>query len=274
MLTSPPQVALCRRYPHAFAAYLFREIHGGELSDAPYIYILAEIVRGCAKHGRQIVNAPPSSLISWMCVTVHAAFHLGRHPSSTVEIVFGDRVMVDEAALQVRQILATASFHAVFPRARMLPMHFGKQDIETTKGGRITFRTLREAQVGPMVDRMIFDTPQAEDNLASQAARDLSFGLFQNASSRLEPKGSLLITTHRLHGDDVTGRLAKSGDYVVWPFPLISEQFMQYNLGEHGIKRSPGNVLDPAVWTPAMIDRLKRELPAATFATQFQQMPT
>ena len=99
----------CRQHPHAFAAEVFPELHGIDLCDEPYVFILAEIVRGRSKHPLQIINAPASSLISWMATAMLAGFHLGRDPTSTIEIVFGDPRALALGTLQTRQLLAATN---------------------------------------------------------------------------------------------------------------------------------------------------------------------
>lgn len=262
-----------RQSPYAFANLLLAEAHGIRLRDEPALNVLAHVVKALThRQGlREIINAPPA-YASAMTVGVLIAYRLGHRPKSVIEVITAGADPMDDHFGQTHDLLAADSFGLIF-RTRLGAASRATHTLRTTLGGQVTFRTLRQAQAGPPVDLMIFERPQADGDM-SKAARDVDFALYQHACRRLKPHGSTLLVTHRMHEDDISGRLIAGGEHGVWFMPLIAEQRLEYRLsGSRGIKRVPGDVLGAATWSPEQIGRLKRVLSPEAFAAQYQQAP-
>lgn len=90
-------------------------------------------------------------------------------------------------------------------------------------------------------------------------------------TTRLEPRGIVVIINTRWHDDDIIGRLMVGEDADEWVFvnlPAIAPEGFEDLLG-----RSPGEALWPERWPLDLLDGKRKSIGAAAFATQYQGDP-
>ena len=95
--------------------------------------------------------------------------------------------------------------------------------------------------------------------------------------SRLDDKhnGAIVLVMQRLHEDDLAGILLRGSDeWSVLSLPAIAEQDEQIPIGNGRIHfRQAGDVLHPERESRDVLESLRAQLGAETFAAQYQQQP-
>jgi predicted phage terminase large subunit-like protein len=95
--------------------------------------------------------------------------------------------------------------------------------------------------------------------------------------SRLDDKqnGAIVLVMQRLHDDDLAGVLLRGSDEsTVLSLPAIAEQDEQIPIGNGQIHvRHAGDVLHPEREPREILESLRAQLGAETFAAQYQQQP-
>src|SRR5215217_4407344 len=94
---------------------------------------------------------------------------------------------------------------------------------------------------------------------------------------RLDDKhnGAIVLVMQRLHEDDLAGILLRGSDeWTVLSLPAIAEQDEQIPIGNGRIHfRQAGDVLHPERESRDVLESLRAQLGAETFAAQYQQQP-
>ncbi|WP_374576414.1 hypothetical protein [Phenylobacterium sp.] len=257
-----------RNSPYAFAAYFLDQLYGVRLTDGVLDRVQAELIAHRATtHGRRdIINAPPSAG-AFMEVVVQPAWRLGWNPSIQIEVITPP-AMAD----LTRTLIEHPDYAQIFPEVKLAPTD-DPSVLQTTAGGRIVYRTLEERSVDRRTKLLVIDTPQAQADVATQAARDASFALIEAACAKVPAIGSIVLVTHRLHPDDATARLQGQKRYTTWRFPVIAQEDVIFQLGERGVKFFTGKLLDPVAWPQMRIAMLRHQLPPAVFAAHYLQAP-
>lgn len=262
-----------RNSPYDFAAALLLDEHcvaviGGLLERIQS----ALIYRRAALHGvRDVIAAPPGAA-SWMEAILQPVWRLGHDPRIQTEVITSS-----DMADQARALIAHPDYAQIFPGVELVATD-NPSVLQTKAGGRIVYRTLwEEPPIDLQPKLLVIDTPQRQPDVATQAARDAAFVRVEEALSRLSPAGSAVLVTHRLHPDDVTGRLTArkpdEGRFTPWPFPVIAQEDVIYQLGEEAELVCKGDLLDAGAWNHARIAQLQRLLTPASFAACYLQAP-
>jgi predicted phage terminase large subunit-like protein len=100
---------------------------------------------------------------------------------------------------------------------------------------------------------------------------------FNTLLSRLDDKqnGAIVLVMQRLHEDDLAGVLLRGSDaWTVVSLPAIAEQDEEIPIGNGQIHyRRAGDVLHPEREPREVLESLRAQLGAETFAAQYQQQP-
>jgi hypothetical protein len=275
ILNAMDRAERARTSPYALLLAMSDDPDGASALHAPYVWMLCAIVAAFTprRPQRALINAPPGSLMALIGVELHIAWRLGHHPASVIEVFFRDATDLESCAQAAHRLLTADTFCEIFRETRLKSVPADLRQLRTTRGGCVTFRMLGDVQPGPPADLIVFNSPQQARDVASEEARDLSFDLYELACRRLSARGSALTLMPRWHEDDISARLIARGDYAVWSFPLIAEYRTEIRLGNFGLKRIAGDVLDPAIWPPSGIALLKQGVSPETFAARYQQAP-
>ena len=257
-----------RNSPYAFAAYFLDQLYGVRLTDGVLDRVQAELIAHRATtHGRRdIINAPPSAG-AFMEVVVQPAWRLGWNPSIQIEVITPP-AMADLA----RALIEHPDYAQIFPEVKLAPTD-DPSVLQTTAGGRIVYRTLDERRIDIRPKLLVIDTPQAQADVATQAARDASFALVEAACSHVMPTGSISLFTHRQHADDVTARLAGTGKYKICRCPVVVPEKLVIQTRHWGATYFKGHLTDPIAWPHARIAKLQDLLSPAIFAAHYLQAP-
>jgi predicted phage terminase large subunit-like protein len=127
-------------------------------------------------------------------------------------------------------------------------------------------------------DIIVIDDPIAALAALSPKSREhVRDWYFNTLLSRLDDKqnGAIVLVMQRLHEDDLAGVLLRGSDeWTVLSLPAIAEQDEQIPIGKGQIHcRHAGDVLHPEREPRDVLESLRAQLGAETFAAQYQQQP-
>lgn len=148
----------------------------------------------------------------------------------------------------------------------------------TAKGFRIA--TAITSLTGIRGDRVIIDDPHSVDSAASEAQRESEVTTFLEAiPTRLTNpiKSAIVVIMQRLHESDVSGVILdkKLGyDHICLPMRYDPDRHCVTTLGVEDPRTEPGELLFPARFPEAIVDRDERAMGPYATAGQFQQLPT
>jgi predicted phage terminase large subunit-like protein len=223
-----------RQDPATMGFYLTNSAHAGKkLRLWPYVRLLGEKYRQAydGESIRQIWNLPPRYGKSVYGSQWGPAWALDRDPTHRIILAsYGDSLAL-ENAMAVRQILRdyNASLRVTLQQDRQQQSRF-----TTTQGGGIKAAGIGSAVTGFPADGLIVDDPFKNWQEAhSGARRDRIENEFKGTlMSRLEADDAYVIVIHhRVHEDDLTGRLLAQMDQggERWDLVRIPELAEVYN---------------------------------------------
>jgi predicted phage terminase large subunit-like protein len=207
-----------------------------------------------------------------------AAWFSGLNPMFDVIVAAaGDDLAMDFGA-DVRSIMYTPQFKQIFPTFKLSKGGGAKDNIQTTKGGRLIFAG-RGGQInGRGAHLLLIDDLYKDANEArSQAIRDQAWEwLVKVALYRRMGKRLTIITMTRWHSDDIIGRLTdpendyydaeEAKDWKIIRLPGLAEE-------DDPLGRKPGEALWPERYDVNYHKSNQRRDPLG-FAALTQQRPT
>lgn len=202
----------------------------------------------------------------------------GKHPSWNIAVgTYADSLASDIGA-DVRNIMATPQHRLVFPDHGLQKGGTAKDNMLTTKNGRLVFVGRGTGLTGKGAHVLLIDDLYKDHEEArSQAIRDQAWNWFTKvAMTRRMGRKLVVITMTRWHTDDIVGRLTdpenpcyNSKEAARWKIirlPAIAED-------DDPLGREPGE----ALWEEAFdLDFLQSQqrLDPLGFASLYQQTPT
>jgi len=161
--------------------------------------------------------------------------------------------------------------------AQRIPMNPKRQtaaDWETLAGGGLRAVGVGSGVTGHGANGIIIDDPvKSRKEAESKAYRDACHEWYvDDLSTRLEPKGFIVMQMTRWHEDDLAGRILASEEGKEWTvlrLPAVSED----NGTEDPIGREPNEALWPERYNFAALMRIKKRLMSSFYAL-FQGSPT
>jgi predicted phage terminase large subunit-like protein len=228
---------------------------------------------------RLMITMSPRSLKSLMCSVAFPAFVLGHDPTKRLVVVSYGADLAIKHGNDFRAVVNSAEYEAIFPGMRISTMKNTQTEVVTTRNGFRLAMSVDGALTGRGGDIIIIDDPiDALAAAVSQKARDhVRDWYFKELLSRLDDKrnGAIVLVMQRLHEDDLAGVLRRGSDeWTVLSLPAIAEQDEQIPIGNGQIHyRHAGDVLHPEREPREVLEWLRAQLGAETFAAQFQQQP-
>ena len=221
---------------------------------------------------------PPRSLKSIMCSVAFPAFVLGHDPSKRVIVVSYGADLAIKHGNDFRTVVNSAEYHAIFPGMRISSMKNTQTEVVTTQNGFRLGISVDGALTGRGADVIVIDDPIAALAALSQKAREhVRIWYFNTLLSRLDDKqnGAIVLVMQRLHEDDLAGVLLRGSDeWTVLSLPAIAERDEQIPIGNGQFYcRRAGDVLHPEREPRDVLESLRAQLGAETFAAQYQQQP-
>jgi predicted phage terminase large subunit-like protein len=228
---------------------------------------------------RLLINLPPRSLKSIMVTVALPAFLLGRDPTKKIITVCYNQDLANDFSRKTRQVMRSEWYRKLFP-STVIVGQGAETAFYTTAGGFRMATSVEGTLTGRGGDLIIIDDPQKAADAGSDTRRE---SLYQWATetlfTRLDDKltGSIILVQQRLHEEDLSGQLLRTGEWYPIILPAIATRDEQICLGRRPElrfhDRHVGDLLDPTREPLYLLDNLKREMGTSAFVAQYQQDP-
>jgi predicted phage terminase large subunit-like protein len=227
---------------------------------------------------RLIINMPPRSLKSIMTSVAFPAYALGLDPATGLIVVSYGAELAVKLANDFRAVVSSTWYRNLFPAMCISQVKNTAFEVCTTRGGFRLSTSIDGTLTGRGGDIIIIDDPLKPIDALSDPKRDHVNQWYKHSLySRLDDKqsGAIVVVMQRLHIDDLTGSLLGSpGEWVHLNLPAIAAQDEQIQIGpdQYHLRRA-GDPLDLKREPIALLEELREQLGADTFAAQYQQSP-
>lgn len=263
----PQKRALARANALVFTKYMFPDYllarHLKEIAEG-----LHAVERGDID--RLMINVPPRHGKSELASVHYPAWYLGRNPDRRVILGSYSASLAYAFSRRARNILS----HPLFPftdqegypiRTAGDLSNVQRWDIEGHRGGFLA-AGVGGGIAGHGASVLIVDDPISGAEQADSAAyRDRAWNWFtQDATTRLDPGGAIIMIGTRWHHDDPFGRALNGED--TWTH-IDLQAITEWEDGSR-------SALWPARYDLAALDRLRGQLGERAFEALFQQRPS
>ncbi len=241
---------------YTYPAYVETALH------AKIAHALERVERG--QCDRLMLLLPPRHGKSELASRRFGAWYLGRHPDRSLIAASASATLAEGYGRDVRNIINSTEYSALFD-TRISEDSKAKGRWHTDSDGQYYAVGVGGDVMGRGGDIFLIDDPFA--NMAdaqSETRRDKVWQWYTGtAYNRLEPGGAVILINHRMHEDDLSGRIlaqqAAGGDtFEVIEFPAIS--------GE-------GSALCPERYTLSELERIRANTLPRFWSALYQQRP-
>jgi len=248
-----------------------------EFGTTWHIDVMADALQGCLDRGttRLILNGPPRSLKSHCASIAMAVFALGQDPTRKIIVVAGTRALAAELQHRVVTLMCTPRCRVLFPHLRPTVT---PGEIILPHGGGILYRAVGQSLIGRGADLIIIDDPIAPHRAQDDAARSV-VNAWHDAEivPRLNDKagGAIVLVMQRVHEDDLTAHVRKSGvwDGVVLPAIALNDEAWRLHRRRTVLRRK-GEPLLPNREGKDTLIAILHEIGAYNFRAQYLQQPS
>jgi len=192
------------------------------------------------------------------------AWFLGRQPHKQFLSVSATEGLASDFGRAVRNTIASPEYRAVFD-TRLAEDSQAKGKWHTSEGGIYYSLGIGGSVLGRGGDCILIDDPYASmaDALSELTRKNVWDWYTGTAYNRLMPGGSIVVINHRMHEDDLCGRLlaqqAAGGDkWEVVELPAINEA---------------GEALWPDAYPLPALERIRKNSQARFWSALYQQRP-
>ena len=238
---------------------------------------LEEVRRGTCK--RLIINIPPRHLKSHTASIAFPAWLLGHQPAKQILCVSYARDLSEKLARDSRNLMTSPFYEALFD-TRISGERDAASEFETNEGGYRLSTSIGGVLTGRGADIIVIDDPlKADDALSETRRRSVNEWYDNTLRSRLnnQQTGAIIIVMQRLHADDLVAHVQEHEAWEILSFAATAEQDETYAfMTPFGFKRANrqnGEILQPALLTPATLDTQRRAMTDYNFSAQYQQNP-
>lgn len=279
---------LARRHLLDFARYV-----DSSWRPAQHLSLIAQALEQIARRDlrRLMVFAPPRHGKSRIVSELFPAWLLGRDPSEQVMLCSHSQSLSDTFSRNVRNLIVTETYRALFPRTRLSDDSATVQ--KWTLAGQIRPAMLSVgvggAPTGQGARVLIIDDPVGDAEAAESALqRDNLYRWYTDTVyPRLEPNAAIILMMQRWHEDDLAGRLlrdqARADEWHVLVLPALAETQEERDQTYTRIYGLPagrpdplGRAPDEALWPSRFGAQALREIERVnprSFAAKYQQRP-
>lgn len=212
---------------------------------------------------RLMLLLPPQHGKSHIASRRYPAFTLGRDPRHDIISASATSTLAEEFGRDVRNLLATREYRALFGTT-LAEDSQAAGHWKTQEGGSYYAVGIGGALMGRGATRLIIDDPFATmADAQSENARDRVWDWYVGtAYNRVRPKGAIVLIQHRMHEDDLAGRLIErqkaGGDkWEIVLLPAIKE----------------GQAAWPERYDIAALERIRANTAPLHWSALYQQNP-
>jgi predicted phage terminase large subunit-like protein len=213
---------------------------------------------------RLMLLVPPRHGKSELASRRFPAWYLGRHPDKQFISASASFALAEDFGRDVRNLMNSAEYQEVFD-TKLAEDSQARGHWTTSEGGSYFATGVGGALMGRGAHMFLIDDPFGSmADARSEPARKNIHDWFSANYSRLEKNGKIILINHRMHQDDLSGRLlaqqATGGD--------------QWTVVELKAVSSEGGALWPEKFDSASLARIKANISAQDWAALYQQEPT
>lgn len=182
-------------YVHQQIAAAFDRVEAGEVDRL--------LILTCPQHGKSQLSSQR-----------YPAYSLGRNPAHDVISASAVAMLAEKFGQDVRNCISSREYQNLFPGTRLAEDSQAKGQWRTQSGGSYYAVGIGGAVMGRGATRLVIDDPFASmEEAQSQRARDRVWDWYTGtAYNRVRPGGAIVVICHRMHEDDLAGRLLASQD--------------------------------------------------------------
>ncbi len=214
---------------------------------------------------RLMLLVPPRHGKSELASRRFPAWFLGRHPDKQFISASASATLAEDFGRDVRNLIASQEYAQVF-ETRLSEDAQARGRWTTQQGGSYFATGVGGAIMGRGAHAFLIDDPfgsmaDARSEIERKRVHEWYTGTVYN---RLEKDGAIVLINHRMHQDDLSGRLlaqqAGGGD--------------RWEVVELKAVSPFGEALWPEKFDAAALERIKRNITPQDFAALYQQEPT
>ncbi|WP_018322879.1 phage terminase large subunit [Bradyrhizobium sp. WSM2793] len=266
--------AICRVDLIAFVMKAFAFLLPGEKYESEWFHqlIALRLNLSVGQATRQIINAPPRSLKSFLVSVAWPAFRLGQDPTQQFLCGSYSQQLANSLSANCRRIMEAPWYKELFP-TRLAKST--EDELVTTKGGYRLAISVGGSLTGFGANTIIVDDPLNATGAASDAQRKSCNEWFDRSlMSRLndKSKGSIIVLMQRLHQQDLTGHLIDRGGWDHLVLPAIAAQDTTIQLQNGSFVWKEGELLQ-ARERCDILDDVRTQVGSLVFQTQYLQDP-
>lgn len=214
---------------------------------------------------RLMLLVPPRHGKSELASKRFPAFYLGRQPHRQFLSVSATAELAADFGRDVRNIIGSPEYRALF-NTRLAEDSQAKGKWHTSAGGIYYAVGIDGGVLGRGGDVVLIDDPYAtmKDAMSELTRKNVWDWYTGTIYNRLQPGGAIVVINHRMHEDDLSGRLlaqqAAGGDeWTVVELPAIDKQ---------------GEALWPESYPFEALERIRRNTQARDWSALYLQNPT
>ena len=192
------------------------------------------------------------------------AFYLGRYPDREFLSISATAELAADFGRDVRNLIGSQEYASLF-RTTLAPDSHAKGKWHTSAGGMYYSVGIGGSILGRGGHVMLIDDPfsSMEEALSETARKNVWNWYTGTAYNRMAPGGAVIVINHRMHEDDLAGRLlaqqTAGGDrWEVVELPAIDAE---------------GAALWPEAYPIEALERIRRNTQARFWSALYQQSP-
>ena len=264
----------------------FTEYRYARYVTAPHHKLVSEQLERVERReiDRLIIEMPPRHGKSELASKSYPSWCLGRNPTKQIISASAANDLAQDWGKWVRNIVASDEFRLVYPGVELAEDSRAAGKWQTKQGGIYVAASVGTAILGRGADEYLIDDAFGSmQDARSETIRNSVWEWYNGTVyNRLQPGGAIIIIGHRMHEDDLAGRLIermKAGDgadqWTIIRLPAIAEAPTKEYPEPDPLGRKPGEALWPASYPIKALERIRANTqPPRNWFALYQQRPT
>jgi predicted phage terminase large subunit-like protein len=268
----------------AFCRRAWKEIEPGKALEWSWHHeLVSEYLMLCYEREitRIIFTMPPRGLKSKLISVFFGAWVWAKSPHQSLILTSYSDSLSEELNMARRTLLQSAWYQTTFPgKVQFTADQNRREKYRNTAGGQSVATSVEGVLTGLGADYLLVDDILSPQQSYSDLERNNANRFFDSTlRSRLNDPmtGVIVIVCQRLHEADLVGHVteAEPGVWTHVNLPLECEQDEEivFPLSGRVVHRKQGDLLHPARWPKAWVEKQKRTVGPFIWASQFQQRP-
>jgi len=219
---------------------------------------------------RLMVFMPPRHGKSSLCSQYFPAWYIGRFPFRKILLASYESDFAASWGAKARDVLLEFGEEVFSVKLSVIKAAASRWGLNGKTGGMET-AGVGAGLTGKGAACLLIDDPvKGAEQAFSKTYRDKAWDWYRSeAYTRLEPKGSVVLTMTRWHEDDLAGRILREsvpGEWTILNLPAFAEK-------RDMLGRPEGSTLWPARYEKEELLEIKRTVGSLWWAALYQQRP-